>query len=409
LVPTLIALAVFGSLIGLSRQLGASWLLAVTVADIVLYVVVMRMICRAEVFGYLYFALALNLVAGYTRTGRIRHLAWLVPLFVLWVNSHGSFLVVLVMLPLVAAGLFLDAWRRAAFRYDALLATLFSRRSAALSATWLLLVAGILVNPYGMDLMRSVIEPAQTESLTGSIEEWQPLYARGALPASFVIPATLAAAAILVGFRRLSFVSMLLVVFLAALALSANRHLAFFGFGVAFVLGDFAAGRALGRRSRTAVAASLVVVMFAANAFAALSLGIENRSLAQHPSPWVTERGLEFIRRHVRGNVLNAYHLGGLLIYFNHPQIRVSIDSRAGPYPASYFRAHRNAIIGSERDARDFVDQYGIDHVILDRATYANSFRHKLTRRHGFQMVYADERMVVLSRQNPDPAAESNR
>ena len=67
-------------MIGLGRLLGASWLLAVAIADAGLYVLIPRMICRAEVFGYLYFALALALLARYTRGRRLRSLAWLLPL-----------------------------------------------------------------------------------------------------------------------------------------------------------------------------------------------------------------------------------------------------------------------------------------------------------------------------------------
>jgi hypothetical protein len=52
--PTLIAALVFGSMIAIARQLGASLLLALCVADSLLYLVTWRMVCRAEVFGYLY-------------------------------------------------------------------------------------------------------------------------------------------------------------------------------------------------------------------------------------------------------------------------------------------------------------------------------------------------------------------
>jgi hypothetical protein len=407
LVPTFIALAVFGSLVGVARQLGAPWSLAVTAPVLVLHPLMLRMICRVEVFGYLYFALTLQLIATYTRTQRARHLVWLVPLFVLWVNSHGSFPIVLAVLPLVAAGLSLDAWRRTSFRRDALAASLFSRSSAALFAIWLVLAAATLLNPYGGELVRSILEPSQEGSMTRFIAEWRPPYASGSLPARFLMPAGLATAVLLVGFRRLSFVSALLVGFLAALALSASRHITFFAIGTTFLLGDFAAGLSLPHRCRMGFAAVLAVLLLAANAYAVHALGLADRSLARNPSPWVTARGLEFILGHVRGNVLNEYHLGGLLIYFGHPQIRVSIDSRAGPYPPSYFQLYRNAIFGREDVARYFVERYEIDHIILDRATYANRFRSKLRGPNGFQLVYADERTAVLSRAAPE--AETSR
>src|SRR5262245_59107979 len=78
--PTLVAVCVFCVLVATSRRLGASWLLAVGVADVALPVVTLRMICRAEVFAYLWFALALHRIAAYLRGGTARDLAWLLPI-----------------------------------------------------------------------------------------------------------------------------------------------------------------------------------------------------------------------------------------------------------------------------------------------------------------------------------------
>jgi len=403
LVPTLVGLALFGCLIALARQQGASWLLSVAVAAVGLYVTVPRLICRVEVFGYLYLTLALNLIAAYRRTRRLRSLAWLVPLALLWVNSHGSFLLLPALLLVAAAGLFLDAWRGSGFRRDALFASLFSRDSEALGAIALLVVACIPVNPYGLELIRSAFEQSTSDLWGRWIHEWQPLWAAGSPPVLLVLPAFLAAAAaVLIGFRRLSFVSLLVGGSLAALALSAIRHIPFFGIGAAFVLGDFAAGLDPGRRARRAVGASLVAALLVVNVYAATSLGLENRSLAQHPSPFITRRGLAFIRDHVQGNVLNLWDLGGLLIYFTYPQIRVAIDSRADPYPPAYFRSYKKAVFGNAASTMAFVDQHAIDHIIIDRAVYARYFRRKLVGLKGFRRVFQDERSVVLSRGLPD-------
>lgn len=396
LVPTLIGFSVFVALILLARQLGASWLLSVTVANLVLYPVLWRMICRVEVFGYLYAAVALNLIAAYMRTGRIRTLAWLVPLSLLWVNSHGSFPLLPALLLAVAAGLFLDAWRRAGFRRDALFASFFSRDSAVVCGTCLFVLATALLNPYGIDLPRRVFEQSRSPLWSELIEEWRPIHAGGSLPLRFALPACLAGAALLAGFRRLSFVSVLVVVLLGTMAVSAERHGTLFGMGTAFLLGDFAAGLRPGRRGRAAVGASLVVTLLAANVYAATTFGFWRGSV--RPSQWITERGLEYIRDHVRGNVLNRYNLGGVLIYFAHPQVRVSMDSRADPYPPAYFQSWWRALRGDARETLAFVDRYDIDHILIDLGSYTRHFRHRLPDLEGFRLAYRDRRMVVLSR-----------
>jgi hypothetical protein len=397
-VPTLIALALFGSLVALSRQLGASWLLAVAVADIALFTVLPRMNCRVEVFGFLYLALALNLAAGQLQDGRVGQLAWFVPLGLLWVNTHGSFPLLLGLLTLVAAGLSLDPWRRAGFRRGALLASLTSKRVAALAAVWLLLAAATLVNPYGLDLLRSVLDQATSKAWHVVIQEWQPLYVQSPLPSWFVAPTFLVLVALALGYRRLSFVPCLLAAATMVLALSARRHLPLFGIGAAFVLGSFAGGVELGRRGRAALAAALVGCLLSANGAAAPPRSFAERRLSRNPSTDVTSEGLDFIRTHVRGNVLNRWSLGGLLIYFGHPQIRVSIDSRADPYPLAYFHRYRRALVGTAQDTMEFANAYQIDAIIVDRTLYEHSFRRKLAGLRGFRPVYVDERTAVLSR-----------
>jgi hypothetical protein len=397
-VPTLVALLVFGVMVATARRLGAPWLLAVAVADLVLFVVTLRMIARAEVFAYLGFALALNRIAAYLRGGGARELAWLLPIALLWTNSHGSFPLLFALLVITAAGVALDAWRDAGFRPGALAASVLARRSIAPLAVAGLAALLAFANPYGAALVRSVLEPAQPDSMTHFLEEWQPLLAAGSLPPRFVLPALLLAGAIFDGFRRLSFVSLLLAPALAALALSAERHIAFYGIGAAFVLGDYASGLALGRRARTALGAALAVGLLAANAFAASAIGFADRSLTAHPSDWITPRGLAFVREHVRGNVLNSYHLGGVLIYFGYPQLRVSIDSRADPFPPAYYLAHRDALYGGAEKTLSFANRYGIGHIVVARQTYERRFAGHEAELAGFELVYADELTAVLSR-----------
>jgi hypothetical protein len=132
---------------------------------------------------------------------------------------------------------------------------------------------------------------------------------------------------------------------------------------------------------------------------AANTLGVDAVPGVPTLPPDVTSRGLEFINRHVKGNVLNSYSLGGLLIYFTYPQIRVSMDSRADPYPPAYYAAYQNALYGTTaRATRAFVNRHAIDHIIVARRTYERIVRPKLSELSDFRLVYQDELTVVLSR-----------
>ena len=108
------------------------------------------------------------------------------------------------------------------------------------------------------------------------------------------------------------------------------------------------------------------------------------------------------MREHVRGNVLNSYHLGGVLIYFAYPQLRVSIDSRADPFPPAYYLAHRDALYGGPQATLAFADRHAIDHIVIARQTYERRLRDHPGELDGFRLVYQDELTAVLSR---EPAA----
>src|SRR5439155_994654 len=80
----------------------------------------------------LWWTLALTRLAAFVGGGRARDLAWLLPIAVLWANSHASFPLLPGVVLLAAAGSALDAWRSAGFRPAALVASAFSRRTALL-------------------------------------------------------------------------------------------------------------------------------------------------------------------------------------------------------------------------------------------------------------------------------------
>ena len=188
-VPTLLALGVLGAVALLARGMGAPWLLSVTIAVLVLYPVLPRMRCRAEAFGYLCFAVSLHVVAVWLRRRRPRTLLWLVPLAVVWVNVHGSFMIVLGLPPLLAAGMALDAWRRSGFRAGALLASVREVPLLALGGVWLGVGAATLLNPYGLDLIPSTIDQSTSRLWAHVIAEWKPIYRYGSPPMRFVLPA----------------------------------------------------------------------------------------------------------------------------------------------------------------------------------------------------------------------------
>ena len=254
--PAAAAIAVWIGMVALVRSRGGSWLAGLVIAQLLIYPTLFRMIGRAEIFGYVGFTLALVVLATYARERRRPTLAWLVPIALVWVNSHASFLLLFGLLPVVAAGIALDTWRENGFRLDALLPSTLTRASAELGVA--LGVTGLLslMTPYGTDLLRSVLEPTQADSVTGQIFEWTPLYAMRSLPTAFLIPAGLLTVGLAWGYRRVSFVSLGVLCVTLALAVSAVRHVPFFAIAAALLLGEVAAGKEPTGRGRVGLVAA---------------------------------------------------------------------------------------------------------------------------------------------------------
>jgi hypothetical protein len=397
-VPCLLGLGVLAAVLWLGRLTGVSPILSVGLALMVLYPLLPRLMNRAESFGYLCFALALCVVAAFARRRRPALLLWLVPLAVLWANLHGSFLILLGFPPLLAAGLFFDSWRTAGYRVASVGTCLRETPLFFLALLWLACFAATLLNPYGPRLLASVLEQSSSPLWELMIQEWSPLYSRDEVPLRFWAPLGAAVAALVAARRRVSGFSLLLAGVCFGLAVSSYRHVSLVGLGSVLLFADFAKGVDLDRRGRLALGATLSAGLLLASLSAAARRDWPARSLERHPSPYATPEGVEYIRRHLRGNVLNDWSLGGLLIYFAHPQVRVAIDSRADPYPPAYVRAWWRAITGSANDTLGFVDRYEIDHIIVARGLYSLWIEPKLEQLTGFRTVYTDGRLVVLSR-----------
>jgi len=398
LVPGLLGLGVLGVSLWIARRMRVPPILGAGLAALALYPMLPRLINRAESFGYLFFALALGVIAAYLSRRREQTLAWLVPLAAVWANFHGSFLILLGLPPLLAAGLVLDEWRAAGFRPGSFGPSLLRTPLPALGLVWLGCVGATLLNPYGSRLLASTLEQSSSPLWKLLIEEWRPLYAGDSVPLRFWLPLAASVAALVAGHRRISALSLLLALVCFGLAISSYRHVSLVGLGSLLLLADFAKGVELDRRQGIAFGVALSLLLAAVGGRAALKRDWASRSVSRNPSLYVTPRAIQFIRRNLRGNVLNDWSVGGLLIYFAYPQVRVAIDSRADPYPPAYVQAWWHAISGSAEDTLRFVDRYDIDHIIVAQRIFSPHFEPKLDALTGFRVVYSDGRLVVLSR-----------
>jgi hypothetical protein len=125
---------------------------------------------RPQMFGYILLLLALICLERF-RQGQENALWFLPPLFVIWVNTHGSFVFGLLVIGLSwVAGLF-------TFRAGGLRGQQLPRRHrVALLLTLLFCILALLITPYGSQIAANPFEMATAQPMNiASIQEWQPL------------------------------------------------------------------------------------------------------------------------------------------------------------------------------------------------------------------------------------------
>ena len=282
---------------------------------------------RPQVWSYVLFALLLFLVEA-AEAGAAAPLVLVPLLFALWANLHGAFLVGLGTYLVWGAAHLLDA-----------LAARGPAPSARSARPWPVLAsmgaacAATLLNPYGLDLWRS-LGSATDRRL--ELVEWNPLVLPSLLGAVYLIALGVAIAAMLGS--RLPRPRPLAAVFACAalLPLVAVRHTPFFAIAALFVsaphiapaFGRWWAGRwgtpVAGGRFRPVVAAAL-----GAGALGLLGLSAPYvRCIAVEPAEYPV-RAVALLRQHAAsGDMAVFLEWGDYALWHLGPRVKVSGDTR---------------------------------------------------------------------------------
>ncbi len=210
-----VMIAAFGAL--LVRYMvwrGANGLIAAMVALLAVGAASIHFLARPHLFTLLFLVCALWLLDADRE--RPSHRVWLiVPLTVLWTNLHGGFAILFVVLGLYGVAAVVEGgreWPRAG-RYALIFA-------ACAGAT--------LVNPYGFELHRHLIEYLRSDWIRNVVQEFQAPTFRSENQLQFEILLLAGLLAAGASVRRWSLTQPLLVIGFAHLALTSARHIPLF-------------------------------------------------------------------------------------------------------------------------------------------------------------------------------------
>lgn len=349
---------------------------------------------RPQLLGFIFLILTLICLERF-REGREKAI-WILPVvFLLWVNTHGTFTFGLFVLGLYWASGLVD------FRWGGLEAKRWTpKQRRQLAVVSLLSVLALTPTPYGTRLAAYPLEMMLSQSANiANIQEWQPMpfnLTSGKLFLGLLILLLLA----LAFFRptyRLEEMGLLLFAIYAA---SVHRRFVLLFVLVFTPLLAALLARWLPRyqaaKDHYALNAALLVLIGAGLVrFLPSQQEIEATITKSYP------RGaVEYIRQHpIAGPILNEYTWGGYLIWTLGPEHRVFIDGRADIYEYGGVLADYLRITQLDHQTLPLLRAYGIEACLIERQA---SLATLLAALPDWEKVYGDDLSVLFVHKNRD-------
>lgn len=347
---------------------------------------------RPQLLGYIFLLTTLICLEMF-RQGRNSAL-WALPgIFLLWVNTHGTFVFGLLALGLYwASGL-------VRFQWGGIEGTAWSpsQRKFILFITLLCMFA-LTITPYGTQIAAAPLELAFSMPVAvANVMEWQPVGYSGPGLKMFLgllLPFLLAQMALRPNYRPDE-----LALFLFA-TYSACMHLRFFMlFTVAFApLAAMLLVRWMDpydeRKDRHALNAALMIVM----ALALIRYFPAHRELEAHVASKYPQGAVQYLKQHpVAGPVLNTYGWGGYLIWAMPPAHKVFIDGRADIYEYTGVLSDYLRIERLDPDTLPLLNKYAVEACLIERDKPLATLLAALP---NWTQVYKDDVSVLYVRKN---------
>jgi hypothetical protein len=318
---------------------------------------------RPHVFSWMFAVVGFEILDSAERAAhRYHRLFWLLPLMLLWVNTHGAFVLGFVLLGIYLIGGIVEYYRRPQ-----------ARESTGLRLRYLALVTGLsllisLVNPYGYGLIVHVYDYLSNHWLMSHIDEFRSPDFRGLAQQSFAGLVLLAILALSVRGEELSISQLLVVAFATYSGLYATRNLPISSLFLTLVSAPILSRALTMARQDESLASPMRRALGALESFSRRMQGIE-AGLRGHLWPilavlaavliclqqgklgdrqWMNAHfdarrfpieAAKFIaQRRIPGPIFSPDAWGGYLIYQLYPATRVYVDDRHDFYGTAFLK-----------------------------------------------------------------------
>jgi hypothetical protein len=315
---------------------------------------------RPQLFGAICLVIALIILERFQQ-GHERALWLLPPLFLVWVNTHGSFVFGFLVLGVTwlsgqvefsAGGLFAEHWTK--------------RQSLQLLLSIFFCTLVLPITPYGTRLAAYPLSMALSQPVNvKNVQEWAPLGTSVPIGVFFLVVVLLFFLACLVQRPRFRLAEVLLALFGVFAACLHLRFVLLFVilFAPLWAL-IFAAWVPRYRTEEDHPVLNAVLVMAIA---AALVYYFPSRAdLDQRVQKEYPQAALQYLGNHpVHGQVLNSYGWGGYLIWAAQPRNMIFIDGRADIYEYAGVLPDFLSIMQLQPNALQLLKKYDVQACLL--------------------------------------------
>lgn len=348
---------------------------------------------RPQMLGYLFLVLTLIILERF-RQGHTRDLWFLPPLFLLWVNTHGTFVFGLFALGVYwGSGLVDIHWGGLESR----LWTEVERKRLAFVA--LLCFLALMITPYGTQVAAYPLNMAFSQPINvANIQEWQPVAFElfyGKLFLFLLVGFIVAQVTLRMKWRLEEFT--LFVVGLVALCLHVRFVLIFVPFFVPLLASIFArwVPPYEANKDPHPLNAVLIVGMLGTLLWSFPSPTKITESVAEH----FPVGALDYLHQHpVPGRMYNTYGYGGYLIYAARGSDKVFIDGRADIYERLGVLSDYLNISRVAENTLLLLRAYDIQSCLIDRG---EALATVLSASPEWQRVYGDKTSLLFVRRSP--------
>lgn len=348
---------------------------------------------RPQMVGYLFLVLTLIILERF-RLGYTRDLWFLPPVFLLWVNTHGTFVFGLFALGVYwGSGLVEVHWGGIESR----LWTEAERKRLAFVA--LLCFLALTITPYGTRIAAYPLDMAFSQPINvANIQEWQPVAFQlfyGKLFLFLLVGFIVAQVTLRLKWRLEEFT--LFVVGLVALCLHVRFVLIFVPFFVPMLANVLA--RWVPPYEPAKDPHILNAVLLAGMMGMLLWLFPSAAKIRDDVAEHFPVRALEYLHQHpVQGRMYNTYGYGGYLIYASRGPEKVFIDGRADIYERLGVLSDYLNIARAAENTLLLLRAYNIQSCLIDRGEVLATV---LSASPEWQRVYGDKTSVLFVRRAP--------